>query len=252
MNDHLPLPSQDGDDASYAWLDEWLCEYVDGTMDPSLQATFEKYVEANPELKAHIEQLNETRDLLGQQCAPEPPSPEKRQRVCNRVRSRVCQKVECDMLRSQTSLFALAHDHPSVAIGFASSIAVALVVGVFAGAMLFGPESYPTAVPPASTTAADRGPVPPDPVPAVREASTDPTTDPTTKPTTATSTQAVTPFPVAAPIVPALDPSPRANAVPDPFLQRLDGTLPLISPDVLDGTRPIAPSGPALSSTQQP
>jgi len=156
------------------------------------------------------------------------------------------------MLRSQTSLFALAHDHPSVAIGFASSIAVALVVGVFAGAMLFGPESYPTAVPPASTTAADRGPVPPDPVPAVREASTDPTTDPTTKPTTATSTQAVTPFPVAAPIVPALDPSPRANAVPDPFLQRLDGTLPLISPDVLDGTRPIAPSGPALSSTQQP
>jgi len=243
MNDHLPLSSQDGDDASYAWLDEWLCEYVDGTMDPSLQATFEKYVEANPELKAHIEQLNETRDLLGQQCAPEPPSPEKRQRVCNRVRSRVCQKVECDMLRSQTSLFALAHDHPSVAIGFASSIAVALVVGVFAGALLFGPESYPTAMTPATTTAADRAPVPTDrSAPAVREAATEPTT--------ATSTQTlVTPVPIAAPIAP---PPVETTPVHDPFLQYPDGMLPLASPDVLNSAPPIAPSGPALSSTQRP
>ncbi len=250
MNDHLPLPSQDGDDASYAWLDEWLCEYVDGTMDPSLQATFEKYVEANPELRAHIKQLNETRDLLGQQCAPEPPSPEKRQRVCNRVRSRVCQKVECDMLRSQTSLFALAHDHPSVAIGFASSIAVALVVGIFAGALLFGPDAYPATAPQATTPTADRAPVPPDrSVPAVREASTDPTTKPTTKPPTATSTQALTPVPVAKPIVPAPIETVPAYAL---FLEYPEEMLPLASPDVLNSAPPIAPSGPALSSTQRP
>jgi len=52
-----------GDGApSYEWLDEWLCEYVDGTMDPSVEAVFEQYVEANPELQAHIERLRQTRD----------------------------------------------------------------------------------------------------------------------------------------------------------------------------------------------
>jgi len=138
MNDHAFLPPKDGDDASYAWLDEWLCEYVDGTMDPSLKANFETYIEANPELKSHIEQLNETRDLLGQRGGPEPPSKEKRERVCRRVRSKVCRKVECDMLRSQESLGSLLRDHSRVALGIASSMAVALVVGIFTGALLFG------------------------------------------------------------------------------------------------------------------
>jgi len=138
MNDPAFLPPKDGDDASYAWLDEWLCEYVDGTMDPSLKANFEKYVEANPELKAHIDQLNETRDLLGQRAAPKPPSKERRERVCKRVRSRVCRKVECEMLRSQESLGSLLSDRSRAFIGIASSMAVALVVGVFTGALLFG------------------------------------------------------------------------------------------------------------------
>ncbi len=138
MNDHAFLPPKDGDDSSYAWLDEWLCEYVDGTMDPSLKANFEKYIEANPELKSHIEQLNETRDLLGQRGGPEPPSKEKRERVCRRVRSNVCRKVECDMLRSQESLGSLLQDHSRAALGIASSMAVALVVGIFTGALLFG------------------------------------------------------------------------------------------------------------------
>ena len=138
MNDHAFLPSKDGDDASYAWLDEWLCEYVDGTMDPSLKANFETYIEANPELKAHIEQLNETRDLLGQRGGPGPPSKEKRERVCRRVRSKVCRKVECDMLRSQESIGSLLQDHSRAALGIASSMAVALVVGIFTGALLFG------------------------------------------------------------------------------------------------------------------
>ncbi|PEN11193.1 hypothetical protein CRI94_16530 [Longibacter salinarum] len=141
MNDHASLPPLDGDDASYAWLDEWLCEYVDGTMDPSLESVFETYVEANPELKAHIEQLNETRNLLGNRGRPAPPSREKRRRVCNRVQSRVCRKVECDMLRQQESLADLVRDHSRAALGIASSMAVALVVGIFTGALLFAPES---------------------------------------------------------------------------------------------------------------
>lgn len=138
MNDPAFLPPKDGDDASYAWLDEWLCEYVDGTMDPSLKANFEKYIDANPELKAHIEQLNETRDLLGQRATSKPPSKERRKRVCERVRSRVCRKVECEMLRSQESLGSLLSDRSRAFIGIASSMAVALVVGIFTGALLFG------------------------------------------------------------------------------------------------------------------
>lgn len=153
MNDQAFLPPRDGDDASYAWLDEWLCEYVDGTMDPSLRAVFETYVEANPDLKAHIEQLNETRDLLGQRGTPSPPSPEKRRRVCNRVRSRVCRKVECDMLRQQASVADLIRDHSGAALGVASSLVVALVVGIFTGALLFGPQSPLSGSPLAATPA---------------------------------------------------------------------------------------------------
>lgn len=158
MNDHAFLPPKDGDDASYAWLDEWLCEYVDGTMDPSLKANFEKYIEANPELKSHIEQLNETRDLLGQRGGPEPPSKEKRERVCRRVRSRVCRKVECDMLRSQESLGRLLQDHSRAALGIASSMAVALVVGIFTGALLFGSSDPFTSSSPVAASAPS-GPV---------------------------------------------------------------------------------------------
>jgi hypothetical protein len=151
MNDQAFLPPRDGDDASYAWLDEWLCEYVDGTMDPSLRAVFETYVDANPDLKAHIEQLNETRDLLGQRGTPSPPSPEKRRRVCNRVQSRVCRKVECDMLRQQASVADLIREHSRAALGIASSLVVALVVGIFTGALLFGPQSSTSGSPLAAT-----------------------------------------------------------------------------------------------------
>jgi anti-sigma factor RsiW len=49
---------------TYKRIDEWLCEYVDGTTDPSLEPVFEKYVEANPELKAHVERLRKTREVL--------------------------------------------------------------------------------------------------------------------------------------------------------------------------------------------
>lgn len=63
------LPSGDGE-PPYEWLDEWLCEYVDGAMDPSLETVFEQYVDANPKLKAHVERLRKTREMLCN-CAPE-------------------------------------------------------------------------------------------------------------------------------------------------------------------------------------
>ncbi len=45
-------------------LDELLCEYVDGAMDPSVQSVFEEYLETNPDLAAHVRCLSETRNML--------------------------------------------------------------------------------------------------------------------------------------------------------------------------------------------
>jgi hypothetical protein len=45
-------------------LDELLCEYVDGTMDPVVRDAFEEYLESNPDLAAHARCLCETRDML--------------------------------------------------------------------------------------------------------------------------------------------------------------------------------------------
>lgn len=69
MTERYPPPgNEDGpnDDCPYSWISEWLCEYVDGTMDPSMRAVFDEYLEANPELAAHVERLCRTRTLLNE------------------------------------------------------------------------------------------------------------------------------------------------------------------------------------------
>ena len=48
----------------FAHLDEWLCEYVDGTIDPIVREALEEYMQANPALASHVESLMETRHLL--------------------------------------------------------------------------------------------------------------------------------------------------------------------------------------------
>ncbi|MFB6229870.1 MAG: anti-sigma factor [Salinibacter sp.] len=132
-----PQPPFDGEDEpcdgapDYEWLDEWLCEYVDGTMDPSLEIVFEKYVEANPELKAHVERLRQTRELLKNCGPPEGPSTD--------TQGQVCSEVEEDFLQSSAPLSTLASKRPLTAMGVASSVAVALVVGFLAGAIFRSP-----------------------------------------------------------------------------------------------------------------
>lgn len=125
------------DDCPYSWLNEWLCEYVDGTMDPSLRRVFDKYVQANPDLKAHVERLRHTRQLLCA-CSDEP-----KQKAPDGVCARVQEKVECDMLRTPRSLEEAVRERPVTA--FASTLVVALVVGMFTGAALFAPEILPMA-----------------------------------------------------------------------------------------------------------
>jgi hypothetical protein len=129
-----------GDEPSYEWLDEWLCEYVDGTMDPSLEVVFEKYVEANPELKAHVERLQETRELLCNCGPPKEPPPE--------VEAEVCWEVEHDLLRSSASVSETMQNRPVAALGLVSSVAAALVIGFLVGAMVVGPTPSSPYAPP--------------------------------------------------------------------------------------------------------
>jgi len=118
---------------SYEWLDEWLCEYVDGAMDPSVEAVFEQYVEANPELQAHVERLRQTRDLL---CGSDAPD-----RFATDPQPEVCREAEEELLQSPTLLPRAMERRSAAALGILSSIAVALAVGFFAGAMLVEPDT---------------------------------------------------------------------------------------------------------------
>lgn len=69
----------------FSELDEWLCEYVDGTIDPVVREALEEYMQVNPALACHVERLLETRHLLCRYgCrhqAPEGLQPRLRQRV---------------------------------------------------------------------------------------------------------------------------------------------------------------------------
>jgi anti-sigma factor RsiW len=69
MTDGYASSPQDDHSAASgeAWedLDEYLCEYVDGTMDRCVRAAFEEYLAANPGARAHVEALKRTRMLLG-------------------------------------------------------------------------------------------------------------------------------------------------------------------------------------------
>lgn len=137
----------DDDEPTYEWLDEWLCEYVDGTMDPSLEAVFEKYVEANPELKAHVERLKKTRELLCNCGRPPEPSAE--------VEAAIDRDVDGDAPPLPPSEAETAQNQPLAALGLVSSVAAALVIGFLVGAMVVGPVPSGSASAPSAT---DRAP----------------------------------------------------------------------------------------------
>lgn len=53
-------------------LDEYICDYVDGTMDPAMRNSFEEYLAANPHVAEHIETLVRASDML-RSCADQCP-----------------------------------------------------------------------------------------------------------------------------------------------------------------------------------
>ncbi len=56
-------------------MDEFLCEYVDGSMDPVVLQAFEEYLRANPQMAAHAQCLCQAKALLSTQVpCPHPTS----------------------------------------------------------------------------------------------------------------------------------------------------------------------------------
>jgi anti-sigma factor RsiW len=51
-------------DDDFSDLDEWLCEYVDGTIDPAARGALEECMRSNPALARHVESLLQARNLL--------------------------------------------------------------------------------------------------------------------------------------------------------------------------------------------
>ena len=92
----------------FADLDEWLCEYVDGTIDPAVCKALEEYMQHNPALASHVEQLCETRHLLCQYgCSYQAPSG-LQPRLRRRLATEIIQESQPLLGTSTTHLMALA------------------------------------------------------------------------------------------------------------------------------------------------
>jgi anti-sigma factor RsiW len=167
-------------DCPYAWISEWLCEYVDGTMDPSMEAVFEEYMEANPELAEHVKRLCHTRTLLSEcDCDREAPDQTKaRLRAAahrqapgpdasdaealedrvSEVEAQIEGALEGDRSRTDTETRRAAVPLPRSAravAAAATAMTLMLSVGVAAGAMFFA-EPPSSARTPVAQTAPDR------------------------------------------------------------------------------------------------
>jgi len=114
-------PSLPNDDA----LDEYLCEYVDGTMDPAVRAAFEDFLSANPALQAHVQRLQRTRAICSRQhCAAAPRD------LQHRLRAEIAR----DLMGDNGPVFYLPRlGHFAV---LTSLLALSVLIGVVVGASL--------------------------------------------------------------------------------------------------------------------
>lgn len=123
MADRYEEPS--ADDWQYETLDELMCEYVDGTMDPAVRVVFEEYLAANPDIAAKAGCLKKTRSLLCQYgCHVEAPKG-----LHTRLRSRLA----CEMMQTQQApLMAKTAEKVAPFVTVTSAVVVMVFVGMLA------------------------------------------------------------------------------------------------------------------------
>lgn len=123
----------DDGEAEFSGLeDEFLCEYVDGTMDPVVREVFEEYLRMNPELNRHVECLRNTRLLLcryGCHChAPRD------------LNDRLRRQLTCEMMNAQVPFHLVLSDRLRSFATVTSAVALVFMVGMLAGVPVLEPS----------------------------------------------------------------------------------------------------------------
>ncbi len=117
----------DEEDAAFSGLDEYLCEYVDGTMDPAVRRAFEEYLRANPDLLAHVACLCRTRQLLCRYGCRHAPSG---------FQARLRRRLACEMMQTQLPTLPALVTRLGAFATWTSVMIVMLIMGIMAGATL--------------------------------------------------------------------------------------------------------------------
>lgn len=107
----------------YSDLDEFLCEYVDGEMDPAVRAAFEEIVNRDPALAEHVECLRQTRAML---CAYS-------HRVgapCS-LHARLHYELSRELMQQEAPLLAPVASRLGRVATFASAVVLTLALGLY-------------------------------------------------------------------------------------------------------------------------
>jgi anti-sigma factor RsiW len=121
------------DAESWQELDEFLCEYVDGSMDPVVREVFEEYVRETPELAEHVKCLCEARDvLIHSACAC---------RLKADFADRLRRRLTAEQGESREVVLPDLVSHLGYLAAFTSALVVMTVAAVLLGEMLVNDEA---------------------------------------------------------------------------------------------------------------
>jgi hypothetical protein len=114
-----------GNDDRPSLEDEFLCEYVDGTMDPVVKEVFEEYLRSNPDLQDHVECLRNTRMILCRYaCGCHAP---------NDLHDRLRRQISCELIGARIPFHIGLTDRFRTIATVASTMALLFLVGTVAG-----------------------------------------------------------------------------------------------------------------------
>jgi len=128
--------TRDGD-CSCLWLDELLCEYVDGTMDAVVREAFEEYLTMNPPLAKQVEHLRRTRTLLTRHgCRLQTPQG---------LRARIRRRLAWELMPFHTPRLPETASRLGIFVAVSSVMAAVVMVSMLVGVALLEEESVDVA-----------------------------------------------------------------------------------------------------------
>lgn len=123
-----PAPASGSENDKFADMDELLCEYVDGIMDPCVRRVFEEYMRSDREFAAHVDELQRTRAMLCRyRCQIHAPL---------NFSGRLHKELTHEMMVAQAPVFTGASQSLRHAASFSSLMVAMLLVGLAAGSLV--------------------------------------------------------------------------------------------------------------------